>query len=498
MAISTYLNPFSKERNFYSDTTNLLQAFRSPHKERFEESAGQETNDVNNQVKGLSRNNTFIASTSRAYRRGVSATSFNIQSRSEDKTFNNDLEKHIKVWSKKGNCEITGRHYRGSAERTLVDEFAVKSGGFILRHHYNNEWEHGYKFEIIPLNLIDNTKRDVSNGLFNGIKVNKFGEIKSIWIFEDFKKKSSKEVPYEELTLAVNLWADATQYSGVAPVAPVLEALAYVDNYKSSEMKGAKQRADNPIFIKTPYFTELMKADQAENRTKLTFDSIKELFSLRRLDNKTNVEGFTYIAETEEIQETGKAVDSIYEPMYKNETRGASSSVGLTSSSTVGESSSSYNEALRGVQSEEREFKGIFEDIIELAWHEVIAERLLMALVLKGLVSAPNFWEDPGYYQHIVFMRKEIDHIDPVKTAKAITENLVNGSTTMIDVLAAKGIDYQEHIKKLVDYELEKKRAFEDAGLVYIQTGLESVITDEDLEDEDLEEEKSNKEEVIK
>ncbi len=477
----SYLNPFTSGSNFYTDIASAYR-YINPN---FEDDAGRDAKNVNDETKLLSWNNPFVAAASRSYRKGVSATSFNIQSRTDDKKFNAEFEKEIKIWSKRYNCELTGRFYRGSLEKTMVDEYAVKSGGFILRHHYSKKWKQGYKVELIPLSLVDTAKIDLQNNVLNGIKVNKFGEIISIFIFTDKNKNTSNEIPYKDLTMVINMWADATQYSGVSPAAPLLESLEYIDSYKASEMEGAKQRADNPIMIQTPYFSDLMKAEAKESKSVLSFDSLHKLFALRRLDNKKEVKGFTYIAENENVLETGKSVDTIYPDMYANETRGASSSIGLTASSTVGEMSSSYNEALRGIQSEEREFKGVFEEIIELGWREVIEVRLLDGLILSGRIKRDDYWDNQDKYRNTVYMRKEIDHIDPVKTAKAITENINNKSTTYVDVLASKGVDYEDHIQREINYELKRKEMYEENKLVYIQTGLESTISDDDLKNED-------------
>ena len=482
-----YFNPFSKANNFYSDMARTITAFGSINP-RFEHGAAREAGMVNNETKGLSWNNPFVAAASRSYRKGVSATAFNIQSRTNNKEFNQAFEKEIRLWSRRYNCELTGRYYLGSAERTMVDEYAVKSGGFIVRHHYNKKWKQGYKFEIIPLALIDTNETHIEKNIINGLKFNKFGEITSIFIYTDVLKSTSTEIPYKDLTLVVNMWADITQYTGVSPAAPLLEALEYIDSYKASEMEGAKQKADNPLLIKTPYFTDLMKAEAKESKSVLSFDSISELFSARRLDKKNEVKGFTYIADNEDAIEVGGGGDTIYNDMYANETRGASASIGLTASSTVGEMSSSYNEALRGVQSEEKEFKGVFDDIIELCLREMIEVKLLNGLILSGRIKADGYWGDEYQYREIVFMRKEVDHIDPSKTSKATTENLNNGSTTLIDVLASKGTDYEDHIQKEIDYELKRKEMFKSNGLEYVQTGVkptENKDIEEDIEEEE-------------
>jgi len=226
--------------------------------------------------------------------------------------------------------------------------------------------------------------------------------------------------------------------------------------------------------------------------TRPTFDIIRDIFNLRRLDEKTEKESFSYIADDEELWEAGKNRESIYNDMYGNETKIASAGVGLTASSTVGTMSSSYNEALRGVQSEEEEFKIIAQEIVEDVLREIIEVRLLNGLVLKGLLSPEDYWTNPEPYRDVVFMRKEKGHIDPVKTAKAKTEDIhVNGTLSMVSALAKEGIDYDDHLREQEEWDIAVlnrkiaiKKKYEEAGIVYPDAIIKSTITDDDVKDE--------------
>ena len=473
----------------------------------YEEDIAGESQGVNNYVKGMSRNNSFFTATSRAYRKGVVGTGFNIQSRTGELDFDRAFEKHIRKWSRKqggavkgrSNCDIHGKLFFEKAQRVMADEYAVKSGGFIIRHHFSKNFSFGYKFEIIPLQLIDVTKHSTTNRQYNGIEIDKNGEMSAIWIYTDPTKSVSTRVPYSQLTLAVNMWVDPTQYSGVSPLAGVLEALEYIDTYKISEQKGAKKIADNPIFIRSPYMKDILKAESLEYATSIgssdtrpTFDILKDFFSLVRLDDKVVDGSFTYVSDDEELWEAGKNRESIYNDMYGNETKTASAGIGLTASSTVGAMSSSYNEALRGVQSEEEEFKIVAQELVEDVLREMVEVRLLNGLVIKGMLTPPNYWENPDKFRETVFMRREKGHIDPVKTAKAKTEDIqVNGTLSMISALAKDGTDYETHLDEQEKWDLavlEKKKnlkkQYEDAGIIY-PNAIPSTITDDDVKDDE-------------
>ncbi len=184
--------------------------------------------------------------------------------------------------------------------------------------------------------------------------------------------------------------------------------------------------------------------------------------------------------------------------MFNNETQQSSAGIGLTASSTAGAMSSSYNEALRGVQSEEGEFRIVAQELVEGVLREMIEVRLLNGLVIKGLLSPEGYWENPDKYRDTVFMRKEKGHIDPVKTATAKTEDIkVNGTLTMISALAKEGIDYEAHLAEqrlweeaLLNEKIAMKKKYEDAGLVYPESEQESTMMDEVDDDIKTEDEK--------
>lgn len=451
----------------------------------YERDGGDESGRINDNTTGLARNNPFVASIQRAYVRGVSPVQFNIQSYTKDTNFNEEFEKWIKLWSKKGNCELSGRYYRGDIERALVREYSTNSGGLILRDHYSENFKCGYKVELIPTYLISLENDSLNDNTINGIETNKNGEIIAIHIYTDINngQQATERVDYKELTLITNKWADVSQYTPVSPVAPIVESLEFVDSYSASELLGAKKMADNAIFIKTPYFSQLLKA----GKDNVLVNLVNGIFEKRRLDLAED-SSFTYLDENENIEVPAKGTRSVYEYLYPNETRAASSAVGLTSSSTVGEKSSSYNEALRGVQQEEREYKSVFEGIIENGWREIIETKLLKGLILKGVISPKNYWEAPEEYEHIQFMREEVVHIDPIKTAKSNTESLINGSLTKREMLAKKGKDLKDDIEIRINDMLLEKKMYNDAGLIWVQPNIQTTLEDKDL----LEEEEIN------
>lgn len=474
----------------------IFSSFFSFFGNTYEETKATNNQDTNYKVSNLTDKNTFYGASSLSYRRGVVGLGFNIRSKTADKEFNKKFNYIIKNWSRKtskkgnrSNCELTGRYFFQEAQRQMVDEYAVKRGGFIVAHHYNKAFKYGYKFELISLDKIDTTKHNEQTNEYNGIKHNTQGEIVGIWIYKS--DGTSRFIDYDKLTLVVNKYADIHQYSAISPLNRVIEALEYIDNYKAKEMEGAGKRAETPLIIKTPRYNEIFKAFLAENKDKVKnlYQAIKDFFDLRRLDKKNNVNKFEYIAGDEELIETGKGVFTIYNDMFTNETKASSAAIGLSAYSTSGIMPSSYNQALRAAQDEEANFAIYAQEIVESCLREIIEHHLLTACILYGHLKIDA--EKLEEYQEIEFIRTEKGHIDPIKTAKAYTEDLtVNKTKSYQQALSEKGKDPSEHLSEIEEWEDEvlemKKRLkekYEKAGIKYEDNTPLSVITDDDIKD---------------
>ena len=463
----------------------------------YEDDRAKKSRLTNDEVIKLSEQNTFYGASCKGYYRGVFRLGLNIVARSQDEEFNAKFNKIIKDWSRKNyefgnssNCELSGRYFFQEAQRQMAVEYAVKSGGFLIGHHYNKDFKYGYKFELISLYKIDTEKNDDKQIIKNGIKFFKTGEIYGIYILQDDGK--SKFVKYDRLTLVVNKWNDIHQVSGMSPMRRVIEALEYVDNYKAKEMEGAGKRAETPIIIKTPYFKEIFTAIKNKlSMSKTPIDEvelIKGSLDARRLDkNSPKGQNWAYIDKDEEVVETGRGIDSIYKDMVEYETNSASAAIGLDSATTVGRMHSSYNSALKANMTEDEEMSLIAQEIITGCINEIIEYHLLQGCILVEKLKRDEIPDD----LNIKYMREDRKHIDPTKVSKSLTEDIhKNGTKSLLQALDEKGVDYQEHFneirraeEEILAIKIEMKQKYDEAGIKYPDE-IESSITEGDLTDE--------------
>lgn len=88
-------------------------------------------------------------------------------------------------------------------------------------------------------------------------------------------------------------------------------------------------------------------------------------------------------------------------------------------------------------------------------------ERFVEACVLGGEVSIPSYWSDPERYHAVRWVAPGWAWVDPVDEVRGTKEELRGGLTTLEDVAAAQGRDYEEILDQLA----REKRMVEERGL---------------------------------
>jgi len=469
MVLSKIKSWFSNGGRYFNEDVKALE-FMNKASENFELTKATSARKLNQNMASLNINNDLVSSIRLAYERGVIGTQISIQSRTEDEGFNTLFEDQIKEWSKRGNCELTGRFYRGLAERSMIGYNKI-NGGFILIHHYNKKWDIPYKFEIVPLTMIDYSQDNIMENKINGLKINNYGELKGVYIYTDGHKTTSKFVSSKDLTLYVIPFVDPTQYSGVSSLSPIISTLDMLSTYNVAELRSAKNKAEGAIVVKTQLFNEILKIKQ--QRAKSISGGVvseNELFELYKHFKITGgLEGANYVPADDDVVNLQSKTDSIFDSLDNSAKRTISAGAGLSTQTTFREMPSSYNAALLNAQLDDAQFEIEFMDFTEMLWREVIEVRLLDALVLSGKIKITDFWTSPQKYRKVEFIRKSSSHIDPSKVEKAITDSLDNGTSNQIDIIATKGKDWQQNIKRQVAYEIEsikiREQMFKEAGV---------------------------------
>lgn len=109
-----------------------------------------------------------------------------------------------------------------------------------------------------------------------------------------------------------------------------------------------------------------------------------------------------------------------------------------------------------------RRRKVFVEGLYKVAF-ECFIEEAIATGAIKLPKNAPPFWSARDAYLKAKFLGAPPAEPDKLKAATSIEKELANGTTTLTDVLAARGIDFEDHIEILKS----ERAVMREAGLVH-------------------------------
>lgn len=437
-------------------------------------------------AQALRLNNDIVGSYVKALKSGVIGEGTSLQFKSPDIELNQKVERWLSYWSEVGNCSIREILFRQEAERNMIAEAAIR-GGFIIRHHWDKTFKTLYKFEILSCDNIDRTKNDFTKGLYFGTQTTIKGKIEGLWLYKDNKRIDSEYVRLYKgetpnLTLYLDIWTDPQQYTNISPLAIILNTLDKLASYDNSEVKGAEERAKKSIIIASQTYDIMVKAqEELVNQAKAPVDkeeAMKVLGEMLKEFTPTGLhEGAIGVMPGSEVWDLKTTGDTIYADINQNSKQILSKALGLSPSTVAGIPESSYNVALKNAQADEREYAIQAQMLMEKVL-KIIYRNAIEAGYLLNKYEMKNFYlmqDEEKYGNYLKITRKKIGHIDPLKQSLGDEARIMAGFESHSQVIADAGRDAEEVILDEVSYELMRKKAYEDAGLIYIQTGTDKI-----------------------
>lgn len=417
-------------------------------------------------------NGTDIPALIKTAQTGIIGAGITIQSRTENQDIDNSFEKIIKEHSKKKNFEITGRYsLNGSLEMAISEKF--RKGGILVRHRYNTAWKIPYKIELIGIDRIDVGKFNQEEGIINGLRKNKDGEIVGYFIFTDSTNSSSIEISAKDMSSYMDYWMDISQYTAVARLSQLLPELDDLIQYQKNELLAATDRSQGSVFWHTKMYdtvidamNELYKSLKASSSS-VTADNFAELTEIQRtITKKMAAEGIVpsggvrAIPVEDTITQIDNKTSSVYEPFNENISNKLTASQNrsrvITYKNMRNTNWATIN-ALSSIDESENatEMRKLTEDILD-DW----LERLFRISVQTGKI--PNLtWEkyqkNEIEYHSWEILRNSRVVVDETKLATANEKNLKNRLTTEEEIYAKRNKDYKTETMKKVKTDIELK-----------------------------------------
>ena len=456
-SIGYYANAFG-----FMQTTNLNIVKNQPVTDEDIETIDMDfVRRVRESVRWINANSTDIAPIVNADVAGIIGSSVNIQSRLPETKINEDIEAVIADWSLE--CDVTDRFHFNSALRAMV-EFTDKDGGILIRHHYNPEWEYGYKIELIEVGMVDMDKHDPEANILNGIKKDKYGKITGVYLYNDSDRIKSTLVDYEELIYFSPVWVSLSQYTAVTKFAQLLPTIDKMNEYTQAELDKVIEEAKAGNYWRTSMYDDIMKIVKATKDERKRQEQLSTIMSSIS-EKGIKPSGLTPIPLTDEVVTTPKSGASVYQNLDGVTKGNMASSQGLSAQIAYQDAGASNYSSIKAMMAFANIQWSIRWDNLEKKVVLPILKRLITSAVTTKKLKINGYLKNPKQFLKLEFVRVcEID-IEPAKTANADKVKLENGTISKREIARRRGRNYEDVLREILEDELLEKTLREEMGL---------------------------------
>lgn len=404
-------------------------------------------------VRGLERNSDLVNAIVGAYCRNVIGTGLKPQAKiaKADGTFNDKLNRKVEeVWEKWANttaCDISQTQTFSEIQEMAIARKLVDGEILVNKAMVSDR--------RIPLALQLLEADDIDSGAYgkkgetvkNGVVIDKYWKPLAYYIKVDDGTdtlQSSVKIPADRV---IHLFKKTRpkQLRGVSEFAPIAKRIREIGEYEDAEVIGAKIRALISMIIVTPEPGQFRQspnsASAMPNVTDVNGKSVKYL-------ERGALQFLTPGSDIKTVGGQGAA--SNVRDFVQLESRQAAAGMGLSYESVTRDmSQSTYSSARQGNLDDRRTYQAVQQYLIRHLCMPIWAE-WLDAAVLAGEVSIPNYWQNRDTYVNAVeWVAPGWPWIDPSKDVSSSMMEIRSGMTTLAQVCAEQGKDWQDVLAQL-------------------------------------------------
>jgi len=392
--------------------------------------------------------------------------SINTQVESSSKKFNQQAEELIEEHNKVGVGELTNKFHFNGAMRA-ISNFDLLDGGIMIRHHYNTEWAIPYKYELVGVDMIDTSKhtryeKDKPSTVA-GLVFNKWNQITHVWIYDTDDKRTSKKVPYDNLTYYSEVWVSIGQQVAISKLSSLLPTLDQISQYGKAELDSAIEEAKAGAYLRSTAYNEIMKLamDRLNEANGTSFEGkvleIKEVLADLAKIGVGNY-GLSPIPSDDEVVFNTSKRDGIYKDLNDNSEMKMSSSIGMSSLGVYSKADKVNYSAMKYVSETDGLSASIrFDNISNLIIDEIRSRLVQVGIQIGRITERVAYWKNPSKFNKFRYLRRQKIDIEPAKTALANKTNIELGIKTEAQIIEeTEGVKYETFIKKKNEQELFK------------------------------------------
>lgn len=354
-----------------------------------------------------------------------------------DDDFRTAADWEFQKWSKRGNCDVTGR-YSFTTFMQLWIETLARDGEVMVRiiRNWPNRW--GFALQILEADRLDtslNNWLDNGNRIRMGVEINEWERPIAYWMLkghpgDTFVRPGDKweRIPATELRLTFEPWRPH-QSRGFTWTHASANEIHHLEEYSHAEQVAAEMGAK----ITGHYEQDAEWLDEPG-------DSGDEQGVIEeRIEAGTSKllpYGIKY------VPHDSKRPSGNYAPFMKATSRRISAGLGPSYNTLTHDLESVSFSSLRGGSLDDRDFYKVVQQFVISELLEWIGEEWFAMATLKGALRVPP--QQFERFSYITWLPRGWDWVDPAKDSKAAVSDYELGVIALSDLIRARGRDPDE------------------------------------------------------
>lgn len=402
------------------------------------------------------------------------------------------VESLWRIWSESIYCDAA-RKLNFNSQTALIFRSVIENGEALAlvlwRENQTNQFATCFQL-LEPDRLSNPDFKQNTEFLRDGIEINHYGEPQNYWISKyypndyyyhgntnSWEKVAAQTSFGRKLILHIHHPERIGQNRGKPLFTSIMPLFKMLDHYERSELKASVVNAMIAAFIETPM--------DSESIAEMFGESVDDYLEKRK-DWSVKLEGGSIIPvfPGDKVSAfTPSRPNSSYAAFVENILRHIGTGLNIPLELLMKDfSKTNYSSARASLIEAWRFFNGRRSWIINY-WAKPVFELWLEEVVNKGLIEAPNFYENKAAWCRCKWIGPGRGWVDPVKEAQASQIRMESGLSTLEDECASQGLDWEEVLMQRVR---ELKR-MKELGLNTSDKGNIELIKQEENTDENME-----------
>lgn len=238
------------KRGFYEGgkRTGTNQDFWNANSD-FENTASPDRDTMRARARWLHENNAIMANIDATIVRNSVGNGFTFQSKCGKENIDKQIETLWNAWVQPKNCDVTGRQHFGGIQQLILSQ-RMCDGEIVIKKHLSKNKNNPFQIQLIEADRFDTSYAVRSDeNRVDGIEVDSLGSPQQ-YVFRN-GLMSSVKVPANEVIHYFKMGNRASQYRGLSEYKQSIVDLRNFAGYQTSTLKSARARASVAYAIET-------------------------------------------------------------------------------------------------------------------------------------------------------------------------------------------------------------------------------------------------------